>query len=392
MSLFYSRNVVLLAKIQAACGTEESPVVATDAIRVRDQVTPKAAFASLQTNYVTGSIDASDPVIGGGNMKFPLKTWVTGAGTAGTAPDWGKLLRACACQQVLTAAAVTGTAQAGDTDQITLAASGSSSTDDAYVGMPVELTGGTGDGQTRVITAYNGTTKVAKIYPDWDEGDEADETSEYSIAANARYTPITDGQENITIHQYLRNSATGGQAKKRRGLDQMGNFQLALKPGNFMELNFDCQGVLAALPADVSDPGDPVLTGPDPAPYLNALTYLGGAKVQFNDFSLNGNNGVQQDDDPDAAYGYAAAEVTTRSITGSITPPMVLAATRDAFSDWVGSVSRPLLMLWGPASGKRALLYIPALRYTDNTPGSTNGRETEALQFQISGPIYLTVF
>lgn len=60
-----------------------------------------------------------------------------------------------------------GTAQAGASTSITLAA-GASSTTDFYVGALIAIVGGTGGGQAaRLITAYNGTTKVATVTPAW---------------------------------------------------------------------------------------------------------------------------------------------------------------------------------------------------------------------------------
>lgn len=53
-----------------------------------------------------------------------------------------------------------GTAQAGASGQTTLATT-ASAVDDAYNGMNLEITGGTGAGQEAAITDYNGTTKVA---------------------------------------------------------------------------------------------------------------------------------------------------------------------------------------------------------------------------------------
>lgn len=60
----------------------------------------------------------------------------------------------------------TGTAQAGAASSITLAA-GASAVDDAYKNMLVRITGGTGSGQERTVSVYNGTTKVANVSPDW---------------------------------------------------------------------------------------------------------------------------------------------------------------------------------------------------------------------------------
>lgn len=54
------------------------------------------------------------------------------------------------------------TAQAGASTSITLDASASATTD-FYINHLVLLTGGTGVGQARYITAYNGTTKVATV-------------------------------------------------------------------------------------------------------------------------------------------------------------------------------------------------------------------------------------
>lgn len=74
--------------------------------------------------------------------------------------------------------AVTGTAQAGAASTITLAA-GASATDDEYNNLYIVITGGTGSGQTRRITDYVGSTKVATVDEDWDT--QPDATSTYSI-------------------------------------------------------------------------------------------------------------------------------------------------------------------------------------------------------------------
>lgn len=58
-----------------------------------------------------------------------------------------------------------GTAQAGAAGTITLDA-GASATTDLYKLAEIYIDGGTGAGQTRAISAYNGTTKVATIGPD----------------------------------------------------------------------------------------------------------------------------------------------------------------------------------------------------------------------------------
>lgn len=66
----------------------------------------------------------------------------------------------------LLAPQTSGTAQGGGADTLTLA-SGASTTGGAYVTMRLTLVGGTGAGQSRSITAYDGTTLQATVDSPW---------------------------------------------------------------------------------------------------------------------------------------------------------------------------------------------------------------------------------
>lgn len=80
-----------------------------------------------------------------------------------------------------------GTAQAGASTSITLAAAASATTDE-YKDMEVRITGGTGSGQTRLITAYNGTTKVATVATAWTTI--PDGTSAYEVRNGRTLVPL----------------------------------------------------------------------------------------------------------------------------------------------------------------------------------------------------------
>ena len=69
-------------------------------------------------------------------------------------------------------------AQAGNANSITLAAT-ASATNDIYKGQKISICGGTGDGQTRGVASYNGTTKVATVARNWTVA--PDVTSVYRI-------------------------------------------------------------------------------------------------------------------------------------------------------------------------------------------------------------------
>ena len=109
----------------------------------------------------------------------------------------------------LTASSVTtdtGTAQAGGSDTITLKAASSFSADDKCNGMFIEITSGTGSGQTRHIKDYVGATKVATVYSAWDTAPDA--TSAYDIkafkpAAVGEYAQVLNGFGRARYVEYV---------------------------------------------------------------------------------------------------------------------------------------------------------------------------------------------
>ena len=82
----------------------------------------------------------------------------------------------------------TGTAQGGSAGSITLQVSATTVTD-AFKRSYIYIISGTGAGQSREITAYNGTTKVATVAPNW--GVNPDNTSVYRIVTQEHYESRT---------------------------------------------------------------------------------------------------------------------------------------------------------------------------------------------------------
>ena len=111
--------------------------------------------ARLPAALVGGRIDASVGAIAGN---------ATAATNA--AAGWAGLI------------ADTGTAQTGTSTTITLR-SGASATNDLYAKAAISITSGTGAGQTRQITAYDGSTKVATVDTAW--AVTPDNTSVYQV-------------------------------------------------------------------------------------------------------------------------------------------------------------------------------------------------------------------
>jgi hypothetical protein len=76
-----------------------------------------------------------------------------------------------------------GTAQAGGASTVTLA-SGASASNDAYNGSAIAITAGTGSGQVRIVSDYDGTTKVATVDSAWTTT--PDSSSTYDISGGAQ--------------------------------------------------------------------------------------------------------------------------------------------------------------------------------------------------------------
>lgn len=100
----------------------------------------------------------------------------------------------------------TGTAQAGSISTITLKAGTSFTSDDEPNGMFINITSGTGAGQTRHIEDYVASTKVLTVYPDWDTAPDA--TSGYRInpfeaAAVGEYINVLSGFGRARIVEYV---------------------------------------------------------------------------------------------------------------------------------------------------------------------------------------------
>jgi hypothetical protein len=123
-------------------------------------VVAAGTYSVVARDQAGGSPAESDPVVGAGQIEWAgtAVAYLAGVGGSSTVR--------------------TGTAQAGAAATITLDA-GASATNDLYAGEWVQITAGTGAGQTRFILSYVGSTKVASVAPNWKTNPDA--TSVFSV-------------------------------------------------------------------------------------------------------------------------------------------------------------------------------------------------------------------
>jgi hypothetical protein len=98
----YMRNTLLRAKIETTYGTPDGPWVGADAILLRN-----ARFRIdrdvVPRDLILGYFGGSEHLIGTRRAEIEFEVELAGSGAAGTAPAWGKLLRACGMAEVVTA-------------------------------------------------------------------------------------------------------------------------------------------------------------------------------------------------------------------------------------------------------------------------------------------------
>jgi hypothetical protein len=326
MALLQRRRIVL-AKIETTYGVDAAPTGGANAILVRNlDVTPLDADL-VNRDVVRPFLGSQGQLIAGQKVTVSMEVELAGSGTAGSAPAYGPLLRACGLAEVLTAAAVTGSATAGSTTSITLAA-GASSVDGAYNGMSISLTSGTGSGQTGTIIGYVGSTKVATVAVPWTTSPAA--ATGYSISANVVYRPISSGFESITLYAQLQDS-TAANSPQHKITGCRGTFELGMTAKQIPALKFTFTGIYNAV-ADASNISAPVYTGfkvPLPVnkqntPVFNVFGFPGIA----SEFSVNMTNDVIYRN----LIGSESVLITNRDAKGSMTFEAPTITSKDFFS------------------------------------------------------------
>lgn len=135
----------------AIAGAAENSVGAAIASILDDTGTAGVVVASLAADSITNSALHANAV-----AEIADGVWDEATSGHVTAGSFGQRLQALR----------TGTAQAGADGSITLDAS-ASAVADFYKNALIAISGGTGVGQCRTCSAYDGDTKVASITPNW---------------------------------------------------------------------------------------------------------------------------------------------------------------------------------------------------------------------------------
>lgn len=161
----WARSIIGI-RVQAAAGAFLLPG-ANDLIAV-SQPENAAQPITAEDPTLTGSLWSRPPAYLGATAQISFAYSVRGPGDVTLALDlwvFGRVLRAAGFAEILTSAAITGTAAANADQSAIVLAAGTSAVDDFYLGMPIHHAGLGAGGlqQYSGIYDYDGATKKALI-------------------------------------------------------------------------------------------------------------------------------------------------------------------------------------------------------------------------------------
>lgn len=396
MSRYRRQGRAVAIKEEATDGVHSSPTLAADALRIENP-TWDFESESEDPNETQDGLDAGDPIPILGPVSLSGEIRIRGVATPGTSvPEWDAAMQSMGFARADLAADVSDTAQAGSANSITLAA-GDAAAANAYAGMVIELTGGTGAGQRNIVLANDAGTKIADVLHAWSVNPAADTT--YTIFKCSVYRPASQGLKCFSARTWDKGRSTGVQSRLIQAEGMVGDGTLQLVTRRILRItNYRLRGRLTAVPANVADPGAATFSAGEiqPVPLVGANVRLGDTPVQFNTMSIG--IGAQNDlpDDPAATFGYGPGGIVTRRMTFTIDPMLELLATRDTFADWFAGTKRAFSAIWGPAvAGRRLAVACRGLLATTQRDGDNRGFTTTPIEGRCTGDdngIYVCIF
>lgn len=358
------RKKMILAKIESVYGTDPTPTGAANAILTKD-----LSIQTFQGNTVELNYDK--PYLGNDKSLYtaPYTTVsfgvdVAGSGTAGTVPAYDPLLRACGFAAAANVTAETGTATAGGASTITLAVT-ASAVDDTYNDFLINITGGTGSGQTRRIRDYVGATKVATVSVDWTTPPDA--TSVYSIFAQVVYAPISDSFESVAIYYFL-----DGQRHRLAGA--RGTVEFTMNREQLPMLKFTFTGKRVAQDASANPTPDfDDFQEPLPVNDTNTTELMVHAYSACTEsLSFNMANSVVYR----AVVNCEAVHITDRKPTMQVAIEMPATGTKNYDAIIAAHTAGDVHVIHGLVSGNIVRLDAPLVQLTNPQIGDSDGLAT----------------
>lgn len=338
---------------------------------------------------VTGSFDTNAPIVTGVQAEITFRFPFRGVATPGTAPEWGKLAKACRMIETLTASAIGAptAATAGTATTVTLPATPFSSVAQAYRGMPAALSGNPAAGDLSVIDDYT-AARVAR-FPETFAAPLSTATL-VQILPNALYAPTSDLTllKPVTIYGYK-----GG--LRHRFVGCQGSFRLEMTAKQPAMLVFVLKGVILDAYQPVALPTGWNTARSQPPAWIGGISQLDQAKCTCQRFNFD--FGVQSvyPDDPEGAQGYDTPQITGADQRIEIDPYTNTTRSPTRFTKYQAGQAVQYAAMIGSTAGNRLSLSVPSAIITSMDEGNREKLMTDQMQLATNVPdasVFLAVF
>lgn len=381
-------NVAMLLALQSAEGVPATPTAADAFPFEIDGYSYNHPYASEASNEATGTLVAGAPLIIGQAADISIRVRLKGANAVYTSlvkPPHHTLFAIAGYRGLFTAAVSAAALAAGTTTSATLG-TGFSSVANAYVGMPLILTG-TAAGAQPLIIGYS-AGKVATLSDEFSPA--LDATSSAAIPANWTYagTSPKDGTARLADHP-------------------CGTLWL-YEDGTLLKFT-DCRAALDDLAADTAKPGfatfklKGIFAGrtdagiPDgiAVPAHSAPTLVQGPSgrspafsinrkaLPISSFSIKDAAELDSPDNPNTQYGFDAGQIGGRVPMLSCDPLATLVATRDTLAAMAAVAQYPGAIRFLGQAGNRIAITLPKAQASDNQPGLRNKMRSEQNDYRL---------
>lgn len=361
------RKKVLLFGVESVYGTDPTLTEAANAVMASNVTIQPLVADMIVRGNIRPTLGGETQLHIGKRVTLDFMVEMAGSGIAGMAPAYAPILRAAAWSGMSHALITNHIATAGSASSITLAV-GESAVDDFYNNMYISIISGTGSGQSKKITDYVGSTRVASA----SFSPAVDNTSHYTIYDYVTYSLISTGEESATAYFW------------QDGIKQVitgirGSIRFLCDPKGIPHLQFTGTGIYAG-PSAVANP-TPVLTA-----------YVTPVEVSDanSDFSLHSYAApmlaLTVDQANAAAYvnivGGAGVEISDRAPGGQVTIREPATGTKDYFAAIDSETLGAFSFIHGTVVGNTCTLAGPSVQLLSPTRGNDAGFAT--LQMNLS--------
>lgn len=344
-----------------------------------------------------GSLDQRPGIVGGGRFMLQgVRVPIRGSGTAGTEPEWFRLLKAAGMVQTDTAAAVGApTAATAGTAVTATLQSPFDATTDLYLGMPIILAGNPSTAKTTLVTQYT-SGRVARLSRSFSPVLDTNTTAQIPINNMLKLSDTVSDWPRLTVYAY-----EVGQLAIGVGCIVL-NPRIVLVNGDMAFLECDIMGSLSQALTETSLPsGAAAVSRATPPQWRNGECQLGLSITDRNTVRAYGatlglgSTGIYTPD-PENANGFGLAELMARRVAAevAIMANSTNGPTRRAAMT-AGDSALMFSAILGTTAGNRIGILLSPAVLQQIRQGQRDGADTETLSLVPTTPgigVYISAF